>query len=346
VKRGSIWALTGLVLAGFAAGFFVAVRQGPVGSSRLPEMRARHERLHEELESLLRADPLLADPVIDGGDVVVAIRTGYLRGLIQEVARRYLDRVELDLATRIQVRQGGEVTKKTLLGTLSLGQWNVNLDIARLVGVLGAEAPPDLVVARDNRVSFTIPVRVVSGRGHGVARFEWDSRNVASMLCKDFKAEERLEAIALPNRYNVRGAFAFSQVANQLLAEPQFPEEKFHIRVDLVPESWAKVESALAAQDTWENCAVGIDPPVILAKLREIAQRGFDFKLPRSLFRPIVMPAYYRSRVSGQAGDVDVAVDPKALKLTSEYLYYAADLKVKLMPARATPAARPARPKP
>jgi hypothetical protein len=343
-----LWPLFALVLVGFAVGFVVAVRRTPPGSSRLPEMRARHQRLHAELESLLRAEPLVADPVIDGPDVVVAIRTGYLSGLIREVARRYLERVELDLSPHIQVRQGGDVSKKTPFGTMTFGQWKVDVDIAHLAGVLGAEASPELDVAGDNRVRLMIPVRVSSAQGQGVARFEWDSKSVANVLCKDFAVEEQLDAIALPAHYRVRGGFLFSQLQNELVAQPEFPAEKFHIRVDLTPESWAKVQRALENQDTWEKCALGVDPPEILAKLREIAQRGFDFKLPRSLFRPIVMPAFFRSRVSTDAGEVDVAVDPRALRLTADHLYYAADLRVKLMPAPAAsatpPIARPEKP--
>jgi hypothetical protein len=314
-------------------------RSGP-DSPRLRQMRSRHEQLHEELESVLRAEPLLADPVLEGGGVVVAIRTPYLGNMIREVARRYLDRVELDLTPRLRVQQSGDMKKKTPLGILTLGLWSVDLRIDRLAGVLGAEMP-SLEVSTDDRVRLAMPVRLISATGAGVARFSWDSKNVATLVCKDFAVEETLAATAFPDRYRVRGGFAFFQQAGQIVAQPEFPHEKFRIRIDLTPEAWKKVEAAVVAQDTWERCGIALDPPAVLAKLREIAHAGFDFKLPRSLFRPIEMPAHYRSRVTVQGTDVDVAAQPQSVRLTSEYLSYAAILRARIVatpsPATASP---------
>jgi len=337
------WIAVGVVLGLAAAGiaFLLAVRRAPTpkDSPKLQALRARHETLHEEFASLLAVEPLLKEGDLEGDNVVVAIRSAYLGTVIREIARRYLDRVQLDLAPDIRVQDTGAVTKKTLLGTMKLGDWAVDLNIARLTGVLGAAAAPDIEVAGKNRVRVAMPVRLVSARGQGVARFSWNSSSVANLLCKDFSVEEELEATALPDQYRVHGAFAFFPQDGDLVARPEFPPEKFRVRIDLVPESWAKVEAALRSQDTWSRCGIALDPPAILPKLRELAGKGFEFKLPRSLFRPITMPAQFRSRVEVQGTAVDVEVTPRTMRLIPEYLWYAASLRARFVTSG--PGARP-----
>lgn len=318
----------GVTIVGSA--FYGYLRRGKAETPRMRELRAVHESLKRQLETHLEAEPLLREPDLDAGDLTVAIRTPYLGGIIREVSRRYLDRVHLDLTPDIRVRQKGEVKKKMLAGSLSLGEWAIDLNIARLSGVLGAQAP-ELLVAERDKVRVTMPVRLMAGRGDGHLQFSWDSWNVANLVCRDFSVEERLEAIAFPDAYRVRGAFVFTEEHGHVVARPEFPAEKFRVRIDLTPQSWEKVEAALRAQDTFHKCGLAIDPPAILPKLKALANEGFEFKLPRSLFRPVTMPAHFRSRVVVQETEVDVAVEPRAMRLTAEHLWYGASFKARIM---------------
>jgi hypothetical protein len=309
-------------------------------SARLRDLRALHESLQTQLAGHLNAEPLLQED-FDSGELTVAIRTPYLGKIIREVSRRYLDRVQLDLAPDLRVRESGEVKTKMLGTSVTLGEWSVDIRIARLMGVLGAETP-DLSVAEQNKVRVEMPVRLVSAMGSGTLQFRWDSRSMTNLVCKDFEVEEDLQATAFPDRYRVRGAFVLKEDAGDVIARPEFPAEKFRVRLDLTPGSWEKVEAALRSQDTFAKCGMAIDPPAILPKLRELAAAGFEFKLPRSIFRSVAMPAQVRSRVEVQGNQVDVAVDPKVMRLTKEYLWYAASLKARIMvAATASPTPRP-----
>jgi len=319
------------------------LRRVPSESARLRELRALHESLQTQLEGHLRSERLLEED-FDSGQLTVAIRTPYLGGIIREVSRRYLDRVQLDLAPDIRVRESGEVKTKMLGGSWTLGEWSVDIRIARLMGVLGADTP-DLSVAQENKVRVAMPVRLMSARGEGTLHFRWDSRGMANLACRDFEVEERLQATAFPDIYRVSGAFVLSEDRGLVIAKPEFPAEKYRVRLDLTPESWAKVEAAVRSQDTFDKCGMAIDPADVLPKLQKLASAGFDFKLPRSIFRSVEMPAQFRSRVEVQGTQVDVAVDPKVMRLTKEYLWYSASLKARIMGTSATPAPR-ARPRP
>ncbi len=54
------------------------------------------------------------------GQVVLAIRAGLIEELAANVARRYLDRVTLDL-TGVSAHRSGELRKRTFLGRVKLG---------------------------------------------------------------------------------------------------------------------------------------------------------------------------------------------------------------------------------
>ena len=343
LKRGiAIGVAIGVGVTAIGGGLYAYLGRSKTESARVRELRAIHASLQRQLETHLDAEPLLREPDLDAGDLTVAIRTPYLGQIIREVGRRYLDRVHLDLSPDIRVREKGAVKKKMLLGSMSLGEWRIDLDIDRLAGVLGAETP-DLVVAEQNKVRVTMPVRLMEARGSGSLKFSWDSWNVANLVCRDFQIQERLQAVAFPDAYRVRGAFAFSEDKGDVVARPEFPAEKFRVRIDLTPESWAKVEAAVRAQDTFSRCGLAIDPPTVLPQLKALANTGFEFKLPRSLFRPVTMPAHFRSRVFVQETEVDVTVEPRAMRLTSEHLWYAASFKARIMstpPPTATPTPR------
>jgi hypothetical protein len=327
-----------LTLAGGAT--FWLLRQVGPEPVELRSLRATHDSLRRQLETHLAAEPLLNHAELDAGDVTVGIRTPYLGGLIREIAHRYLDRVQLDLAPDLRVRETGQLKQKLFVGTMTLGQWDVDLHIARLSGVLAAQAP-DLSVATENKVRVSMPVRLVSAQGQGRLRFSWDSWNVANLVCKDFEVEEPLQATALPDLYQVRGAFALYEERGFVVARPEFPAEKYRVRMDLTPDSWSRVEAAVRAQDTFEKCGLAIDPEMVMPKLHELANAGFELKLPRSIFRSVEMPAQFRSQVEVQGTELDVSVEPRGLHLNADYFWYAAALRARILGTPPTKAPAP-----
>jgi hypothetical protein len=337
--RRSVWLSAAAALLVGAGGFVLYRDLRPRESARSRELRAVHESLHRQLESHFGAEPLLAQSEVDSGDVVVAIRTPYLGTVIREVTRRYLDRVRLDLAPHVHVHETGEVKKKTFLGEMKLGEWSVHLTIDRLQSTL-AGATPVLKVAADNTVALTLPVTILEAKGAGRIHFAWDSKAMANIVCKDFEVEEDLVATAMSEKYHVRGALTLAAEGDHIIGRPVFPHDRYRVRIDLTPESWAKVEAALRAQDTLGRCGIAIKPEQHLPKLRELANKGFEFKLPRSLFRPIVLPARIESQVNAFGQTAEVKVEPRLLRLTDEVLWYGASVHARLTQPLPLPGAR------
>jgi hypothetical protein len=299
-------------------------------SDRVRELKSLHESLRRRLESHVGAEPLLAQAEVDSGDVVVAIRTPYMGDIIRDMTRRYLDRVTLDLQPDIHVHETGELKKKTFLGTVTLGVWDVKVDIARLQGMLSADAP-HLEVAPGNSVRMRVPVSMKSGRGSGTLEFTWTAKGVTNMVCRDFTVREDLEATVFPEQYRVRGGFTLAAEGDRIVARPLFPRDKHRVRVDLTPESWDRVKAALVAQDTFGKCGIAMEPEDVLIKLRKLGEKGFEFRLPPSLFRPVELPAGLHSQAEVEGRKVEVQIESRLLSLTPEVLWYGADIHARLV---------------
>jgi hypothetical protein len=331
----------GLVTASLAAaiaGAACSLRSGP---EYFEGQRAEHERQRAEFAKLAAADPVVTEALAQGGDVILGIRPALVEDVVQEVAARYLDRVALDLPLEKQVHDTHDVTVGTFLGKMNAGTWTLDVTIHRVRGRLRAR-PPRVAAAPDNTLTVSLPVVLEEAHGAATVHFNWDSRSLASVVCKDFEITKRLDGEVISREYMVAGAFQLSAGPERLRAEPQFPPREFRIQVDMTDKSWAEVRAAIQEQDDVTKCGLGLDPDKLLAKIRERLHEGFDVKLPRSLFRPVDFPAAVRQDVTIQDRRVDLVVQTHALRITPVAVWYGADVHTRIQPeATAAPSAAP-----
>ena len=308
-------------------------------AERFEGQRAQHERRREEFAALAAADPVVTEALAQGGDVILGIRPALVEDVLREVAVHYLDRVALDLPLEKQVHDTHEVKVGTFLGKMSAGTWTLDVTIHRVRGVLRAR-PPRVVAGTDNTLAVDVPVVLQEAHGAATVHFAWDSRSLASVVCRDFEATKRLDGEVIAREYPVSGAFQLSAGPERLRLEPRFPPREFRIRVDLTDRSWAEVRAAIEEQDDVTKCGLGLDPDKLVSKIRERLQEGFDVKLPRSLFRPVDFPAAVREVVTIQDRRVDLAVQTHALRITPAAVWYGADVHTRIGPeGAATPSA-------
>ncbi|HET8646449.1 MAG TPA: hypothetical protein VFO85_13225, partial [Vicinamibacteria bacterium] len=102
--------------------------------------RKERARLHARLGELLPRDPTVARALARPGHVQVAIRSQLATAVVREVTRRYLDRVELDLALDKSVRESGSMDVGTPFGKMKAGDWSATVVVHRVRGVLAARA--------------------------------------------------------------------------------------------------------------------------------------------------------------------------------------------------------------
>jgi hypothetical protein len=305
----------------------------PGGESELSAAERHLQALRHRLEERIARESHVNEvlKLSAQSDVVVGLRSALVEDLVQEVAKRYLDRVELDLKLDQEVDETREVEVSTPLGRMKAGEWRLRMVIHRVRGALRTRTPK-VRPAEGNRLALRIPVVLEGGQGDATAHFEWDAAGVAGVVCGDFEVTRRVRGRFLSDEYALNGQFELVAGPQTVLVQPVFPRTRFNLRVDLAEASWADVRLALEEQDEIGKCGLAIEPDDILQKLKARLAEGFDIPLPRSLFRPVDLPAGVRQSVSVEDTQVDLSVRTEELRVTGDAVWYTASVRSRLRP--------------
>lgn len=300
---------------------------GPADAQPATELPRLNRDLRARLDTLLAADPVVSEAMRTSGDVVIAVRAAFARSVVRELTHRYFDRVVVDLRDLDVFRQG-DLRKQTPLGKLRVGEWAVDMRVHQVKGVLRA-GEPRVHFVPGNQVELEFPVHLEQGQGQATLDFAYDSKGLANLVCKDFQATQKVSGGVIPEKYPVTGSFRLRTAPNSLTAKPDFTET-FRVRLDLDPGSWAAVRARLEKEDRVGRCGLALNPDKALTELRTIAGRGFDVKLPRQLFRTVVLPAEGAQTVQVEQQQVHVAVHQNALRMGEDLVWYSAQVDVEL----------------
>jgi hypothetical protein len=280
--------------------------------------------MHQRLEELIAKEPRLLEAERTPGDIVAALSTAVAKDVLSEVARRYLDRVVLELSS-IEVDKAGSLEKDTFLGHMR-GDWKARVTIHRVRGVLRA-GPPRVDFAEGNWIIAATSVSIEGGQGVGTVEFSWDAHSLAKLVCRDFTVTQPFDGRVLPEQTPLTARFLLAAAPGSLRAEPRF-EASFRLHVALSQRSWAAVREKLEAQDTLLKCGIALDPDKALAYLHELVDRGFRVRLPPRLFRPIRLQTPVNESVDVQDRKVQVKVERSGLRTTPEAIWYSASLQL------------------
>lgn len=297
--------------------------QGDV--ERLAELRARHARLHAQLEDAVGKDPVVAEAFADPGQVVIAARAQFVEQLAAQVAQRYLARVELDLAS-VEARADGKVRSQTPIGRKKVGEWVVEVEVLELASVLRAQSPR--VRLGNNRLTLDLPVDVQPSSAKVALRLAWDATGLVGVVCKDFQIEQDLSGRVLSQRHTLHGALALSADAESVSATPEIPDRHVRLQIEVDPASWETVAQALRSQDTPGRCGLVLDPEKVLEHLRGIAAEGIKVRLPKALLRVVHLPAHVSKQVRVGERPVQLSVQGARLTTTRGLLWSSASVRV------------------
>jgi hypothetical protein len=290
------------------------------------KLKDTYAQLHQQLEKAAVSEPLVALAFADHGQVVLAIRSGLIEELAGNVARRYLDRVTLDLRG-VEAHGSGELRKKTLLGRMKLGDWTVSVDLGDLKGDLRAGSPrvrlrgPDLI-------EVELPVEVQETEGDATLRFGWDSAALANVVCKDFELTREIHGRVLAQRHRLSGALRLANTGESLTVTPVFPDREVALKLDLTARSWGVVDAALRSQDSFGKCGTLMDPDKGLEGLKELAASGIKIRLPRSIFRTVSLPAHMQRSVKVNQRTVALGVKAESLCIDTATLWSSVSVQV------------------
>jgi hypothetical protein len=299
----------------------------PPEPQRLAELQRVYDDLHERLERALDAEPLVGQAYAERGQVVIGARVGLLARLALRVSQGYLQRVEVDLAD-VDAHAGGELERKTVFGRVTLGEWDVDVNVSRLVGSLAA-GTPEVRLRGPDLIEIQVPVHVRKTPGSASVTLTWDSKALANVVCKDFELTREVKGNVRGQEHVLRGAMRLSNAGALVTATPEFPDRTLDLKLDVAGDSWAVVEEALRSQDKLGRCGLLMNPDKGLVKLQALVDRGVKVKLPDSIFRPVSLPARLESTVRVDQRSVDLVVKAESLRVTPEILWSSANIQLK-----------------
>ena len=313
-----------------------AQNTAPEPSGRIVLLERDHEDLHRRIEAATKNDALITAVYADQGTVIVAIRSKLIEELAGSISKRYLDNVKVDLED-VHAKSSGEIKRKTFLGRVKVGAWNVSVELGNMVGDLRAGAPT-VSLRAPNMIDLAIPVNVLESFGEARLSFGWDSAGVANILCKDFELDRGIRGRVLPQKHVITGAMRLTNTGASLTATPFFLDKKVSLRLDLTKESWATVEEALRSQNTSSTCGAFMKPEQVLTFLKELAAKGINVNLPESIFRTVRLPASLRQEVTVNRRVVSLSIQGESLRVQGKTLWSSASILVQTGP---TPAPTP-----
>ena len=285
-----------------------------------------YDRLHTRLEKAVATEPMVVSALADPGQVVVAMRSGLIEEMAGKVARRYLDRVKLDLAG-VEAKSSGELRRKTFLGRFKFGDWSVSVEVGDLVGDLRAGSPRVRLRAPD-LIDVEVPVEVKETEGVATIHFAWDSADLVNVVCKDFELTREIRGRVLAQQHVLSGALRLENTGATLTVTPVFPDRRVQLALDLTPPSWVVVEEALRSQDTFGKCGMVMNPDRGLAKLRARAAKGIGVRLPEAIFQKVSLPAWLRQEVKVDGSTVGLRSKAESLRVETATLWSSVSVQV------------------
>jgi hypothetical protein len=297
--------------------------RGPAEVKRadLASLEKTRDELRARLAEKLAADPRIASA--PDADVVIGMPVEFASGLVKNVTAGFFNRVEIVLRD-ITIHAADEVVAKSkLFGTIKPGRFTLDMNLQEARAVLLPGTPR--VDFKGERLKLYLPVTLAKGEGRAVINFFWDSRGLGSVVCEDFTLVEPVSGRVQPAVYPVRGAFRLAVDGEGLVATPEFSDLIVHLVVEPSEETWQRVDKAIDAR-RW-TCEKVLERVKVPKLLEALLAKGFDVRVPRSIFKPIRLPAAFQESVSFEGRTYHLGVRPLALRVTPDVLWYGADVQ-------------------
>jgi len=339
--RRRIATAAGLLLLALGAAFVVWLRgPAPASDEELSALRARRDRLRATAEAALSARVPIEQVEEGGGNVVLAVRNGFVDDLLERLVPAYLSRVRLNLEG-VEADEQGALRKGTPLGDLKLGSWDLHLVLREAHGVLRA-GTPELSFER-GQVNVRQPFELLEGQVRGGLAFRWDSSGVTNLVCRDFESVIAVAGRARPRHYSASGVFLVSATDGAITLRPEFGRPSFRLMVEASEGTWEEARAALEREDGLLKCGLAMDPPEVVERLRDVVARGIEVRLPRELFKAVRWPARLGEQIEVQGRPVRFEVRSPDVRITERFLIYAAtvDLQRGSEPAPVVPNGSP-----
>lgn len=287
------------------------------------KLRAEIQALEKERQSLRqRMDELMVnDPRLKGmpdTPVRVGVPTTLARDLIQRVVAGFVDQVTLELKN-LKVKKSGRVRK-----VVTIGEYDLDVTIHRVTGKLKTGKPE--VTFGGDKVAIALPVTVASGSGRATIRFKWDGKNVAGATCGDMEVTQEVSGGVRPDTYPVKGGLVLTATAQDILAQPRFPQTRVNLKVVPSPQSWAAVDGILGGKDG--VCGYAVEKVNVRGIVQRLVDKGFNVRLPTEKIKPMAVPVGIEPTMMVKGKPVALSIKLGDLAITEDVIWLGARVSV------------------
>jgi len=299
----------------------------PPSAAQLQALVERRDALQARLREVVVASGEKSLAEAPAGDLMIGIPTSFTRSILQQVATGLFDGMTLTLQN-LKVHKEGDVKVKALVRRKRVGRYVLDVQIHEVRGIL-KPGPPDLRFS-EGRVAVSLPVRLAEGTGNADIRLQWDSKGLlANMICGDTDVTKAVTGGVIPQDYVLKGAFRIASAGEAIVLRPDFREElKVRIFVDPSEQAWQAVQEVVKAQRA--GCEAVLNKIDIQQILGHIVGRGFNVKIPQKVIKPVRIPAGVRRSLEMQGIHIALQVKSTGLKVSSDRLWYGANVALEL----------------
>lgn len=256
------------------------------------------------------------------GDVVIALPTPFVDGLVRSVVTGWFHDVDLRLP-RMRVRKEGELKARLgILGSRTIGSYDLDVVLDKVHGRLQPEVPT--MSFGGDTIRMSVPVRVAAGTGIARVTASWKSKGVAGPVCGDLSVTRDVTGQVRARTYVALGRIVLSATDGSINADPAFPDLAMRLFIDPSKSSVAALDSVLATKRGL--CAFAMEKAHAGDRILELVGRGFNVKIPQRFFRPIRLPVAVQTEIPVGEHSVPLKVTPSALSVTPSTVWIAASV--------------------
>jgi len=304
--------------------------------TRIEALKAERLKLQEELRSVVSEEARLIDA--PAGDVLIGLPTTLVESIVAEALAGPLRSVRLSLKDVVQVKLADVVRTKTFVGMMTLGRYELTVNVRRVNAVMRPKVPT--LTFGENRIAIDLPVNVESGEVRAGLSFKWDGRKLAGIVCGDLSGEHDLRAAVPPVSVRLRGRFEVEARGEQLRVRPVIAPVEMSFKVEPQQRTWDYIDGLIESKNA--VCEAALRKAAVGQKVKDLVARGFKVKLPSNWLHPLTLPASFRNTFDVQGTSAGLAILPTGVSVTKTRLWYGANLSL-LKQGRPAPPSTPGR---
>jgi hypothetical protein len=313
-----------VALGGLAAVLARTSRPPAPTQERLNALVAERNRLQDALrEAVARnSEPSLANAPKAG--VMIGLPTSVTTSIVDQAVTGLFGETTITLRN-LRVKKSGEVKAKLLIAKRTLGQYELDIKIDRVQGLLKPGTPR--LAYGENRIRLTLPVHLAEGAGNATLNFKWDGKGAAGAVCGDLDVTHEIAGGVVPQDYEVSGSFKVGSSGDAIVLGPGFPDLAVRIIVDPSEQAWGVMDTVM--KDRNKSCEIALDKAGVKERVAAMLGKGFNVKIPQKIFKPIRLPAGVTQNVDLGGTRLALNVKSAGVLVADDRIWYGADVTVK-----------------